>query len=394
MKTLRRLLTLALLAPGAFLLWAFLNAEPPAAPPILAKAEVGAVVRTILASGMLEAKTLVSVGARVSGQIETLAVKLGDSVKAGDLIAQIDSQDQRNAVLQAEASLSQIAAQIAAKRASLDRAELTLNRQQRLGAQSFATQSAVESANADVLVYRAELQALEAQRSNAETTVAIARVALDRTRVTAPIGGVVVAVPVKQGQTVNAQQSAPTIVKLADLSTMRVNVEISEADVMSVAPGQSASFTTLGAPQEVFRAALRQVEPAPDAIASSDEISSDAAVYYNGRLEVANPERRLRIGMSAEVTIEIARAEGVLTAPSAAVKSDAEGRYVEVFDPAARQIAKRRVTVGLDDKVTAEIRSGLAAGESVVVGAATAPPPAASRGPGGGMMGGGPPPMF
>lgn len=382
------LLALAVSAMGAMAGWGLFASEPQTTPPVLAKVEIADVAQTVLATGMLEATELVSVGARTSGQIENLAVVLGQQVKSGDLIAQIDSQDQQNTVLQAEASLAEITAQIAAKKAQLELSQLSLARQQKLGAQNHAAEETVETAAAEVAIYAAELDALTAQESSAEVTLATARTALERTQITAPIDGTVVAVVVKQGQTVNAAQSAPTIVKIADLSTMVVKVEISEADVMSVAPGQNASFTTLGAPDESFEAVVSEIEPAPTEIADSDTLSSDSAMYYNGLLEVDNADGRLRIGMSAEVSIELARADDVLTVPSSALKSDQDGQYVELFDPSAQQTQRRAVDVGLNDKITAEIRDGLTEGALVVTGTQLA---AAAGNEQGGM---GPPPMF
>ena len=176
--------------------WGLFAQDTPETVPTFAKVETGDVAKTVLATGMLEAKELVSVGARTSGQIETLAVVLGQQVKAGDLIAQIDSQDQQNNVLQAEAALANIAAQISAREATLERAELALTRQQKLGSQSYASQEAVETAQADVLVYRADLEALKAQKSSSEVTLATARTALERTKITAPISGTIVALVV------------------------------------------------------------------------------------------------------------------------------------------------------------------------------------------------------
>lgn len=297
---------LALLSAGAVFSNYLFGAEPSNLP-VITHVEKGDVAETVLATGMLEAAELISVGARVSGQVETLAVTLGQTVEKGDLIAQIYSQDQQNSILQAEAALANIEAQIAAKEAALERAELSLARQSELGAQSYVSQETIESAEADALIYQAELVALKAEKKSAEVDVANARVALERTRITTPIGGTVVAIVVKQGQTVNASNDAPTIVKIADLSTMLVKAEISEADVMAVAPGQDVTFTTLGAPDEPFSAVVRDIEPAPTEIESSDTISSDSAIYYNGLLEVENPEGRLRIGMTAEISIEFSR---------------------------------------------------------------------------------------
>lgn len=370
--------------------WKYMAQSAPVAPPAVARAKIGTISETVLASGMLEAKELVSVGARVSGQVETLAVTLGQEVKAGDLLAQIDSQDQANDVLRAEASLAGIEAQISAKSASLHRAELALARQKGLGTQRLALQDAVESATADVQIYQADLQALAAQKASAEVTVSTAKVALERTKITAPISGTVVAIIVKEGQTVNSSQAAPTMVKIANLSSMLVKAEISEADVMNVAVGQKVRFTTLGAPGRPFKAVVRGIEPAPTAIETSDTISADSAVYYNGLLEVDNAEGKLRIGMSAEVSIELGRAENVVTVPASAVKRDREGQYVEVWDASVQKNNRVPVEVGLSDKVTTEIKSGLNEGDSVVIG--TTASARSNQGPGGGGMR--PPRMF
>ncbi|MDO5631249.1 MAG: efflux RND transporter periplasmic adaptor subunit [Paracoccus sp. (in: a-proteobacteria)] len=379
------ILLLVVLAGAALWLWSSQRGgDEPA--PVTAQARIGDVAETVLASGMLEARELVSVGARVSGQIETLAVQLGQVVAPGDLIAQIDSGDQRNTVLQAQAALANIDAQIAARQATLDRAELALTRAQRLGTQSLASQETVESATADVQVYRAEIAALQAQRDSAAVTVANAELELERTRITAPIGGTVVAIVTRQGQTVNAVQAAPTIVKLADLSTMLVKAEISEADVMNVEVGQNVTFTTLGDPDHPFHAVVRSIEPAPSEIETTDTLSTDSAIYYNATLEVDNSDGRLRIGMTAQVSVELARADDVLVVPSSAVRLDAQGSYVELYDAATGQTTHQPVTVGLNNKVLAEIQSGLAEGQTVVIGTAVA---AAS----GRTDQGGPPPM-
>lgn len=347
----------------------------------------GTVAQTVLATGMLEASQLVSVGARVSGQIETLAVSLGQTVKEGDLIAQIDSQDQQNEVRQAEASLANIEAQIRAKEANLTKAQLSLSRYEKLGEQRYSSQETVESAQADVLIYQADLAALEAQKSSAEVTVSTAKISLDRTRITAPITGTVVAVSVKQGQTVNALQSAPTIVKLAALDRMLVKVEISEADVVNVAPGQPASFTILGEPARTFDAVVQEIEPAPSGIADSDTISSDEAIYYNGLLAVDNADGKLRIGMTAQVSIQLGQAKDVLTVPYSAVKNLASDPYVQVYDPATGVVRDQPVKVGLTDKVIVEIREGLTEGQKVVAGSAASATSSSND-----RMG--PPPMF
>ena len=189
--TKKRILIPLVLAAAVLGGWLYLARSEPIAPPSTATVTRGTVAETVLASGTMEAKQLVSVGARVSGQIETLAVALGDTVKKGDLIALIDSQDQENAVLTAKASLANIEAQIAAKKASLVKAELTLDRQSKLVTSDYVSKEDLEAAQADVDVYKAELDALAAQKASAEVTVSTAQIALDRTKITAPISGTV-----------------------------------------------------------------------------------------------------------------------------------------------------------------------------------------------------------
>lgn len=375
MKTLRILVPVVLLsaAVGGWFYFAQNEAE---ALPTTALVRLGTVEETVLASGTMEAKQLVSVGARVSGQIETLAVALGDEVQKGDLIAQIDSQDQQNAVLTAKANLANIKAQIAAKNASLVKAKQTLARQLKLVASDYVSKEALDAAQAEVGVDKAELDALIAQQESVEVTVLTAQIALDRTRITAPISGTVVAIVNDEGQTVNASQSAPTIVKLANLDSMVVKAEISEADVVHVKPAQQVFFTILGEPDHKFTATVRSVEPAPSAIETSDTIASDEAIYYNGLLEVDNPDHLLRIGMTAEVSIILDKAEDVLTVPSSALKKGGGGYRVKIYDPETGAVEVQKVEVGLNNKISAEITSGLSEGDEVVTGTAVVAPSA------------------
>lgn len=356
-------------------------------PPTTAVVTRGTVAQTVLASGQVEAYQLVSVGARASGQIETLPVALGQDVKKGDVIATLDSRDQENSVRQKQANLADIEAQIVSKQADLRKAQLILDRQNKLGQSDYSSRETVESAQADVDMLTAGLTSLAAQKASAEIDVQNAQITLGRTQITAPISGTVVAVVQQQGATVNATQSAPTIVKIADLDKVLIKAEISEADVVKVAPGQKVTFTILGEPDKTYQAVLRNIEPAPSAIKDSDTIDTDTAIYYNGRFEVDNPDHKLRIGMTTSVTITQASAENVLTVPASALIRKGQGYQVMVFDPASGQVSARDVEIGLNDKVTAEVKSGLKENERVVVTAAAASTTTTSSG----RMG--PPPM-
>jgi macrolide-specific efflux system membrane fusion protein len=368
------LVALAVVAAATFGFWQYQQsrAVDAARPPASVAVTRGTVELSVLAAGVIEASSLVSVGAQVSGRVETLAVALGDRVKQGDLIAELESLDQQNAVLQAKADLAQIDAQIAANRATLNAAQKALDRTAKLSAQALAPTDALETAESALAVAAADALALAAQRERTVIAVSTAALDLERTRITAPMDGTVVAVVNEQGQSVNAAQSSPTIVKMANLDRMVVTAEISEADVIRVRPGQSATLTLLGEPDTRIDATLRSIAPAPASIKTDDKVDTTKAIYYNGLLDVENPGGKLRIGMTAEVTIMLARAEDVLTLPSTVITRTDQGQaQVEIWDAATETRAMRDVTVGLDNSVTAEITAGLAEGDRVVSDRAT-----------------------
>lgn len=329
----------------------------------------GDVAETVLATGTLQARSLVSVGAQVSGIVKTINVALGDTVKAGDVIAEIDSLDQENAVKRANAALLNIQAQRASEEANLAKLQRALDRAVQLSEKGMVAQSDFDTAQAGVDASQAQIKALDAQIETANLNVSSAELDLSRTKITAPSDGTVVAVLVDQGQTVNAAQTAPTIVKIADLDTMQIKAEISEADVTRVQPGQSVYFTILGDPDNRIDATLKSIEPAPASISSDTTTSTtDTAIYYNGIFEVPNPSHTLRISMTAQVTIVLDAAKGVLTLPASALgTANPDGSYtVQVYDAKTGATENRQVVVGLNNKVTAQIVSGLSEGDRVV----------------------------
>src|SRR5690606_18821256 len=209
---------------------------------------------TVLASGVLEASSLVSVGAEVSGRIEAIHVTLGQDVKKGDLIAELDSLDQENAVKSAQAALAAIEAQKRNQEAVLVKAEAALARSQQLSAGSLVSKTDLDTAQAAVDQAKAQIDQLSAQIDQANLTVDSTKLNLARTRIVAPSDGTVVALVVEEGQTLNANTSTPTIAKIANLDTMVIKAEISEADVVKVKPGQKVYFTILGDPDNRIEA--------------------------------------------------------------------------------------------------------------------------------------------
>lgn len=375
MKQLKRLakfvvLLIILAGAGGVGLWYFYGASEAKTVPGTVAVGRGDIETTVLASGVLEASSLVSVGAEVSGTIKTVNVQLGDNVKKGDLIAEIDSLNQENAVKSAQAALAGVEAQKRNQEAVLSKAKAALDRSTQLNASSLVSQTDLDTAQAAVDQAQAQIDQLDAQIAQAELTVDSAKLNLSRTQIVAPSDGTVVALLVEEGQTVNANSSTPTIAKIANLDTMVIKAEISEADVVKVQPGQRVYFTILGDPDNKIEATLREIEPAPTSISSDSTSSSTSsdAVYYNGLFDVPNSDHRLRISMTAEVTIVLADAKNVLTLPSGLVTHKGrDGKtVVMVYDPATEQERPTPVEVGLNNNINAEIVSGLNEGEQVV----------------------------
>lgn len=394
MKTLVRwLVTLVVLGGAGFAAWWYFLAAPEAStvPNTVAVGRED-IETTVLASGVLEASSLVSVGAEVSGTIKAVKVALGDSVKRGDLLVEIDSLNQVNAVKSAEAALAGIEAQKRNQQASLTKAQATLSRQQQLSANSLVSQTDLEAAQLAVDQAQAQIDQLDAQLAQAELTVELAQLDLSRTLIVAPSDGTIVALTVSEGQTLNANSSTPTVAKIANLDTMVIRAEISEADVVKVSAGQRVYFTILGEPDNQIDATLREVEPAPTSIAS-DTAASGSAVYYNGLFEVPNADHKLRISMTASVTIVLDEARNALTLPATLVsrRGPDGGAMVMVYDASTQETRPARVEIGLNNNIRAEITSGLDEGDLVVNSTGAQLSGAGGSGRGGGMggMGGG-----
>lgn len=340
-------------------------------------ATVKDVEETVLAQGKLEPKDLISVGAQVSGQLKVLSVKVGQHVKAGQLIAEIDAQPQQLAMVNAELAIANVKAQRASRVAQQQLAQVAYDRQSKMLASGAVSKSDLDTARATLDSANADIAAFDAQIKQATTQLDTARINMGYTRIVAPIDGVVVAVVTKQGQTVNSMQSAPTIVMLANLDTMTVKAQVSEADVVKVKTGQTVYFTTLGDPDRRYYGTVSQIEPAPESISSStttgsSSSTSSSAIYYNAIFNVPNTDSSLYTSMTAQVSIVIASAKGALTIPSSALGTrDPSGSYaVQVVDDKGRA-SPRSVHIGINTKVVAQVLDGLKAGDKIVVGEVT-----------------------
>jgi macrolide-specific efflux system membrane fusion protein len=332
---------------------------------------------SVLASGTLEAVKTVEVGAQVSGQLKKLHVALGERVKKGDLLAEIDPVLQQNSLRDAEAQVENLRAQKRSRQALLRQYELEYQRQKQMVAQDAAARADLESAQAQLESTRADIASLEAQIRKARIAVDTSGANLGYTRIIAPMDGVVVSIVTEEGQTVVSTQSATTILKLANLDTVTVKAEISEADVTRVRPGQKVYFTILGEPDTRIFSTLRAIEPAPEESSSSSGTSSSAgsstgssstAIYYNGLFDVPNPGHKLRVSMTAQVSIVLNEVKKAVCIPVTALCDKGKDGRCEVRVLRNNRPEIRRIRTGVSDNVQVQVIEGLREGEKVVIG--------------------------
>jgi len=350
--------------------------QAPAKPPqyITATVERGDIENAVLATGTLQGVKQVDVGAQVSGQLRSLKVKLGDKVSEGQWLAEIDPLVLRNTLRQAEVDEDKLQAERRSSLAQLKQAKRVYERYRELQVDESVSRQDFENAESEYEVQQAAVRSLDAQIQSARVEIDTAKVNLGYTRINAPINGHVVGIVTQEGQTVIANQLAPVLLKLADLDTMTVKAQVSEADVIHISPGQPVYFTILGEDKRYY-AKLRGTEPAPQNYAQSTDNSDgsaskpNGAVFYNALFEVANPEHRLRISMTAQVHIVLDTAEGVLTVPVAALGArNGDGSFpVRVLD-ATGFAHVRNVQAGINNNVKVQIKDGLAEGDRVVIG--------------------------
>jgi macrolide-specific efflux system membrane fusion protein len=329
---------------------------------------VGDVEKTVLSTGTLQPQMVVNVGAQATGQIQSLKVQLGDTVKKGQLLGVIDPAIQQNTLQNAQAALAAQQGQQGVQEATAAKAELDLKRQDTLVKQGFSSKAAYDDAGAQANIARASVRSISAQVNQAKLAVGKAQVDLDRTNVFAPIDGVVASILVREGQTVNAVQVSPTLLRLAKMDVMTIKAQISEADVINVHPGLPVFFTILGDANRRYYGTIRSVEPAPDTAGDTLTAPANTAIYYNAVFDVPNTDGRLRSSMTAQVNVVLGQAKGVLMAPTGALgKQGADGRYaVKVLD-ATGLAHDRLVKVGVIDNAHFQIVDGLQKGEKVVV---------------------------
>ena len=326
------------------------------------------VQKVVNATGEVRAIDLVTIGAQVSGKIEHLHVKVGQEVKKGDLIAEIDSTTQQNEVDINKSRLDSYQAQLAAAKVSLEVAEKQYKRMQKLKKGNAASEEDLENALDTYETAKSRVVELESSIKETEISLSTAETNLGYTKITAPLDGTVVSVPVKEGQTINAAMNTPTIVQVANLDNMEIVIEISEGDIGNIKPGVKVTYSILADLNKIYETTLQSIDPGLTLLTNgeyTEVVDSSEAIYYYGRLIVPNEDGILRIGMTTQNVIYVESAENVLTVPVVAVKEAGDKEYVEVLTK--KGVERREVTTGVSDGLNVEVKSGISEGEKVIL---------------------------
>src|SRR5690554_6187698 len=414
LKRFRGLLIVAALVALALIVWSWAGEDSEKISYISAPVVRGDIENLVTATGTLQPREYVDVGAQVSGQLQVLHVEVGSEVKEGDLLAEIDATVYLAKVDSTRAQLRNQRAQLVDNRAQLKLAEINFKRQKNLQKEDATTQESVELAEASLLSAQAQIEALQAQIEQIESSLRAEEANLEFARIYAPMAGTVVSITARQGQTLNTNQSAPTLMQIADLSTMTVQAQVSEADIGKLKADMPVYFTTLGGEGRRWYSKLDRIEPTPTVL--------NNVVLYNALFDVPNPNRQLMTQMTTQVFFIAAQAQDALLIPMSALnfqtrKPRTEGKpqsarntdtvltervsssgnrnrdkngdkdraqranhaSVKVINPNG-ELEERRVTVGVTNRVQAEVLSGLSEGEQVATGMQQNTPPSTSGG--------------
>ena len=319
----------------------------------------GDIENTVVAAGVLQPILYVDVGAQTSGKLQSLKVKRGDQVAKNQLLAEIDPVLADSALTSANATLQNITSQHALKQAQLALAKAQQDRNEKLFVEGLIAASDRDVTKAAFDVASADVAAIAAQMKEATAAVDTAKANLGYTKITAPMAGEVVSITTLEGQTINANQQAPNILRIADISTMTVWSQVSEADIGDVKPGQDVYFTVLGGSRR-WNSKVRQILPTPELI--------NNVVFYDVLFDVPNPDGQLNIQMTAQVFIVLARAKNALLIPAAAVGNAPQGSEikVQVLKPDG-SIEIRPIKIGIKSEISAEVTDGLKEKEQVVI---------------------------
>lgn len=407
----------AAIVAGAGIGWKYYAADNGVNRFLTAQVAQATIENHVTALGTLQPLQFVDVGTQVTGQLRKLHVDIGVRVQKGQVLAEIDPTLVEAKVGATRATIRSQTAQLAERRAQLELVRAQHVRQRTLFDANATSADALQQAAAAEKTAAAQIDSLLAQIQQTQSTLQADEANLRYTKIHAPMAGTVVSLTAREGQTLVSSQQAPVILRIADLGTMTVSTQVSEADVPKVRVGMPVYFNTLGQPERRWHGQVRQILPTPEVV--------NNVVLYNVLFDVDNGDGALKPQMSAQAYFVLARAENALTVPMAALQPAGGGRertrvasadtpsaipearaeprqrtgqgrparaegvarqsgevtarprnYVVRVIDAQGKIEERQVTVGVTNRIQAEVLSGLAAGETVIVGT---PEPAGTR---------------
>jgi macrolide-specific efflux system membrane fusion protein len=325
----------------------------------------GNIEEVVTSQGKLEAKQYVDVGTQVSGQLKKIHVDIGDAVTKGQLLAEIDPRVYQAQVEAGEARLNSLKAQLNQQKAEAVLAEQNLKRNQNLIAVNAVSLQALQETESQAAVARAQVDSIIAQVQETESNLKASRTNLGYTKIYAPMAGTVTTLPTKEGQTLNANQTAPTVLQVANLEIMTVRAQVAEADVSRLKENMPAYFTTLGNSERRWTGKVRQILPTPQVV--------NDVVLYDVLIDVKNQGHQLMTGMTTQVFFVLGKAENALIIPAealtrrAAREDNDKGKAYRVAVITESGPQPRVVHVGLQTRTQAEVADGLNVGDRIAV---------------------------
>ncbi|ANE57806.1 efflux transporter periplasmic adaptor subunit [Methylomonas sp. DH-1] len=324
---------------------------------------LGDIEENVTAQGKLEPKEYVDVGAQVTGQLQKIYVKIGDDVRAGQLLAQIDPRIYAARVAADEANIKNLQAQLAGQQAQVVFAQQQYDRNRELLQSQGVSVQDFQNSEFTLKNAKATAAAIQAQIEQVESTLNGDKTNLGFTKIFASMDGTMVDQKAREGQTLNANQTTPTILQLAKLDTMTVRAQVAEADVMRLSRDMAVYFTTLGSGERRWQGKVRQILPTPEVI--------NNVVLYNVLVDVDNRDRQLMTGMSTQMFFVLGKAEQVPLLPVNALgqrlrgEDQGRGQAYKVKLVSGADVQEKTVHIGLRTRRFAQVLDGLALGDRV-----------------------------
>ncbi|PYC19668.1 efflux RND transporter periplasmic adaptor subunit [Pseudomonas mosselii] len=341
--------------------------------PAIAQIGFSDVETNVTALGNLQPKKYVDVGAQVSGQILRLSVQPGDIVTKDELLVEIDPSVLTAAVDAGRASLKALNARRVEQSAQHRLAAQRLARLRMLTHDGATSLDDLQSAEATLTSTAAQIEQLQAEIAQTSATLKADEARLSYTKIYAPMAGTVISVDAREGQTLNATYQTPDILRIADLTTMTVWTEVSEADIDKIKPGMHAQFTTLSEDQRQWHGTVRQLLPAPPAslgisVSKGTTPANSKVVVYTVLFDVDNADAALMPQMTAQVVFTRQLAKNTLAVPVSALSLAGSGQdqFIARVQKADGSIEVRQVRIGVRNREMAQVLEGLTSGETVL----------------------------